>query len=181
MTFTELMRAAAFFSKEPLALDRATCLENLSTRGIRIDPQDDQLYQWDADTHSYGALAGLSDCVRLLTTKNPEQPSSLGLREEPTQSELAAEQRGLLELALNMALERRTQLEKELKSANAAISAWRRTLGLPAEALPQPDIWVSSQHGELVAVPGYSDPDITVYKRWVAANYASDQFFKTTD
>lgn len=40
----------------------------------------------------------------------------------------------------------------------------------PSDA-DQHDLWVSEQHGSLVAIPGYLDPDTSVYKTWLKANY----------
>lgn len=36
----------------------------------------------------------------------------------------------------------------------------------------EPDLWVSEQHGALVAIPGYDTPDTRVYKNWRKAYFA---------
>lgn len=36
----------------------------------------------------------------------------------------------------------------------------------------EPDLWVSEQHGALVAIPGYDTPDTSVYHNWRRASFS---------
>lgn len=80
--------------------------------------------------------------------------------------------RGHFEVSASLSVDNAESLKSFGEFQSLLLMAYREGQASTTRAAAgEPDLWLSEQHGTLVAMPGYLPPDTSVYKNWRAADY----------